>query len=274
MSKEKGWLKVWRDIQDTKDWKEKPYTRGQAWIDLLLRANWEETPITKWERGILIKAPRGCFIASTAELAKIWGWSRSKVERFFTRLKTEEQIEEQIEHQKIKVSSVFSIVNWEKYQGFEHQNEHQNEHQTNIKRTSNPTPLLGIKYIREEVKEEEDYIVEKVLDYLNEKLGTAYRSSTASTSKAIKARLKEKYTLDDFKKVIDVKVSEWKGTEYAKFLRPKTLFIPSNFESYLNQSLFKQKDSLGNRYHNENRTLEDLGAYGWLEQTDKDGNVL
>ncbi|NQS64754.1 prephenate dehydrogenase, partial [Streptococcus suis] len=43
--------------------------------------------------------------------------------------------------------------------------------------------------------------------------------------------------LEDFKKVIDTKVAQWKNnTEMAKYLRPKTLFSPSNFDSYLNEA--------------------------------------
>lgn len=54
--------------------------------------------------------------------------------------------------------------------------------------------------------------------------------------KHINARLNEKYTVDDFKKVIDKKCNEWIGTEYEKFLRPETLF-GSKFEGYLNQNI-------------------------------------
>ncbi|HEM3703666.1 TPA: conserved phage C-terminal domain-containing protein, partial [Streptococcus suis] len=44
------------------------------------------------------------------------------------------------------------------------------------------------------------------------------------------------YTLEDFKKVIDTKVVQWKNDSHmAKFLRPKTLFSPSHFDSYLNE---------------------------------------
>jgi hypothetical protein len=41
--------------------------------------------------------------------------------------------------------------------------------------------------------------------------------------------------------VIDNKVSEWKNTEMAKFIRPETLF-GTKFESYLNQKKGKTLD--------------------------------
>lgn len=74
----------------------------------------------------------------------------------------------------------------------------------------------------------------EVVDYLNLRAGTRYRSTSEDTRKHIRARIDDGYSLDDFKAVIDCKVAEWKGTEWEKFLRPSTLF-GSKFESYLNQ---------------------------------------
>ncbi len=74
----------------------------------------------------------------------------------------------------------------------------------------------------------------QVVDYLNEKIGSKYKSTTASTKSHILARFREGFKLDDFKKVIDKKTKEWKGTKYQKYLRPETLF-GTKFESYLNQ---------------------------------------
>ncbi|HBB28308.1 MAG TPA: hypothetical protein DC000_03490 [Clostridiales bacterium] len=77
------------------------------------------------------------------------------------------------------------------------------------------------------------YIVE-ILDYLNKKINSSYKSSTNKTKDLIKARIQEGFTIDDFKTVIDKKSNEWIGTEWEKYLRPSTLF-GAKFESYLNQ---------------------------------------
>lgn len=74
----------------------------------------------------------------------------------------------------------------------------------------------------------------EIIDYLNLKANTHYRHNIKKTQSLINARLNENFTLDDFKRVIDNKVSEWKNTEMAKYLRPETLF-GTKFESYLNQ---------------------------------------
>ena len=71
-----------------------------------------------------------------------------------------------------------------------------------------------------------------ILDYLNEKAGTHYKP-VENQLKFINARLKD-YTIEDLKKVIDKKVKEWKGTDLQVYLRPKTLFNATNFESYIN----------------------------------------
>ena len=83
------------------------------------------------------------------------------------------------------------------------------------------------------------YIV-KILDYLNLKINSNYRSNSQKTKILILARLKEGFVLEDFKTVIDKKSDEWLNTDMAKYLRPETLF-GTKFESYLNQVSKKNK---------------------------------
>lgn len=75
----------------------------------------------------------------------------------------------------------------------------------------------------------------EIIDYLNKQTGSNYKHTTKATRELINARSKEGFTLDDFKKVIDNKTSEWlNNIDFAKYLRPQTLFN-TKFESYLNQ---------------------------------------
>lgn len=94
--------------------------------------------------------------------------------------------------------------------------------------------------------------VVEVIDYLNQKAGTKYRSTTAATKRLVGARLKEGFTVDDFKKVIDNKVADWLNDEKMKnYLRPNTLFQASKFESYLNEVPKKSwKQQEDERYKN------------------------
>lgn len=79
-------------------------------------------------------------------------------------------------------------------------------------------------------------IYSEVVDYLNQKAGTKYKSNSKNTTKHIKARINDGYTLEDFKSVIDKKCSEWLNTDMEKYLCPDTLF-GSKFEKYLNQKI-------------------------------------
>ena len=106
---------------------------------------------------------------------------------------------------------------------------------------NNVTPLLQECYteIRDKSKENRDKsnkdIYCTVISYLNEKTGSKFKWQSKDYQKHINARVTEGYTLDDFKKVIDIKCAEWLGdARMCKYLRPSTLF-GTKFEAYLNQ---------------------------------------
>lgn len=83
-------------------------------------------------------------------------------------------------------------------------------------------------------KRENREIAKKVLEYLNQKAGKNFKPVDSNIS-MINARLEEGYKYEDFVKVVDVKYSEWKYTDYEKYIRPNTLFCKSHFDNYLNQ---------------------------------------
>lgn len=95
--------------------------------------------------------------------------------------------------------------------------------------------------------------IAEIVAYLNSKLGTRYKPTTANTKKHITARLNEGYTVADFHAVIDSKVQEWRDTEYRKYLRPDTLF-GAKFESYLNTA----DNSGGNKQGGIAQFMDDL----------------
>ena len=79
-------------------------------------------------------------------------------------------------------------------------------------------------------------ICKEVISYLNLKAKKNFKVDTASHQKFIKARLKEGYVIEDFKKVVDIMVAKWKGTEYEQYLQPQTLF-GNKMDNYLNQPM-------------------------------------
>ena len=93
-------------------------------------------------------------------------------------------------------------------------------------------------------KENNNNIYSLVIDYLNKKASTNYRASTKNTQSFINARVKEGYTVEEFKKVIDSKSREWLNTDFEKYLRPSTLF-GTKFENYLNEANKKTPIAVG-----------------------------
>ena len=97
-----------------------------------------------------------------------------------------------------------------------------------------------------------------IIDYLNIKAETNYKSSTKKTKDLIKSRFNEGFTLEEFKKVIDNKVREWKyNADMCKYIRPETLF-GTKFESYLNQKINFDDSKMDD--------FVESGYYDWINE--------
>lgn len=109
--------------------------------------------------------------------------------------------------------------------------------QTNAETTTGhdatePQPLLDEPQAPAQPKEPDH--IEEVVDHLNQRAGTHYKATTSNTRKLIKARLKEGFTVDELKLVIDKKCADWlNNRDMVQYLRPETLF-GTKFEGYLN----------------------------------------
>lgn len=86
----------------------------------------------------------------------------------------------------------------------------------------------------------------EIIDYLNQKTGRKFSKKSAGNKRFIKARWNEGYTIDNFKKVIDVKYDEWFSTDMAKYIVPETLF-GNKFDKYLNQLSTIKEAPVGSR---------------------------
>jgi uncharacterized phage protein (TIGR02220 family) len=98
-------------------------------------------------------------------------------------------------------------------------------------------------------KKDNNNIYSLVIDYLNIKANTSYRTTTKNTQTLIKSRMNEGFTVEDFKKVIDSKSNEWLNTDFEKYLRPATLF-GGKFENYLNEANKKAPVGAGTQKNN------------------------
>ena len=98
--------------------------------------------------------------------------------------------------------------------------------------------------------------IKEIIEYLNLKADTKFKVTSKDTQSHINARIKEGYTVDDFKHVINVKVTQWKNDDnMCKYLRPRTLF-GTKMESYVNEKATKPSTDKYS-YHVRNDEYED-----------------
>ena len=115
--------------------------------------------------------------------------------------------------------------------------------------------------------------VNEVIGYLNSKTGKNYKASTKAYIKEIEGRLKDGYTVDNFKYVIDVKVAEWKDDKKMRqYLNPETLFRVSNFDRYLNQPMPAKQVSKTQEM--EGIDYDDLNRLHKIQETSKKSDVV
>ena len=91
MSKGNGYILLHRRICDSYLWSDKPFTKGQAWIDLLLLAN--HTDKEEFIKGALVCVKRGQTIRSRQFFAERWGWNVKTVDRFLEGLKKRKMVD-------------------------------------------------------------------------------------------------------------------------------------------------------------------------------------
>jgi hypothetical protein len=116
-----GWIKLHRQITENWMWTSEPFTRGQAWVDLLLLAAHQKSFF--YIRGVKVDVSRGQIAWSESKLSDRWRWSRSKLRKFLKDLKKEQQID----LQKSNVIQIVTILNYDKFQQKEPQTRQQKD---------------------------------------------------------------------------------------------------------------------------------------------------
>jgi len=106
----------------------------------------------------------------------------------------------------------------------------------NIKDNIKDTPIIPIEHMTEKQKIEQE--AKMVIDYINELSGKNFQYSQSSLG-PIKGRLNDDYTVEQCFQVCQ---NKWNDPDLkVKYFRPTTLFRPSLFESYLNETGTKKK---------------------------------
>ena len=110
---ENSWIRLHRKIMDDPLYFAEPFTKMQAWIDLLLLANFADR--VTFIRGNRVTIKRGQLAYSREWFSGRWRWSRGRVERFLLMLENDRKIVQQ----KSRLISIVTIVNYDFYQNSE-----------------------------------------------------------------------------------------------------------------------------------------------------------
>jgi DNA replication protein DnaD len=86
----KGWISLHRSIASNELWLDKPFAKGQAWIDILLECNHKSKSVSVGTKLVLCK--RGESVKSLKTWSKRWGWSIGKTRGFLKYLENNEMI--------------------------------------------------------------------------------------------------------------------------------------------------------------------------------------
>lgn len=206
----------------------------RLFFHLLLKANWKDGRFEGKD------VPVGSFVSSISKLSEETGLTQREVRTAIDHLRSTGELT----IKSYNKYSVYTVNNYSHYQDIDKQS----DKQPSSKRHSNDKLTTTIEEKKEEKEGNTVNIVGQIVEHLNAAAGTKYRSRSDSTKRAIHARLSEGYVIRDFITVIDKKVTEWKGTEMEKYLRPQTLF-GTKFESYLNQPCQKQGQAKKNQFN-------------------------
>lgn len=124
-----GWVKTHRSLFEHEIWLEKPFSKGQAWVDLWGNAN--HTPDFFMKRGQRVDIARGQIGWSQIKMQKRWGWSQNKVKRFLLRLKDERMVDFNTDDLTKHLTTVVTICNYKKYQDKQKEANEQTDDLTN-----------------------------------------------------------------------------------------------------------------------------------------------
>jgi len=105
-----GYIKVHRSLFEHELWTKEPFTKGQAWIDLIGMANFSEKEILV--KNNFVTVDRGEILIAERELASRWKWSTTKVRAYLKLLESAKMIAVKKAAQK----TVIHIENYSKFQ--------------------------------------------------------------------------------------------------------------------------------------------------------------
>ena len=108
---DQGWISLHRKIRENVIYPHnREFTKFEAWVDLIMRANYEDKDVFIGNQIVSIK--RGQFVTSEDKLAKDFCWSRHKLRDFLSSLQNGKMLGQK----KDTMKTIITIVNYDTYQ--------------------------------------------------------------------------------------------------------------------------------------------------------------
>jgi len=165
---EQGFIVLHRKLNENWLWLSEPFSKAQAWIDLLLLANHADGSF--FIRGVKVVIKRGHVGKSEESLSQRWKWSRGKVRAFLKLLETEQQIKQH----KSPILNIIEVINYDLYQKMDNRKNNKKTTERQQNDTNNKEETIT----NEELINIPDFIDKKLLDSF-----FAFRESIATTKK-------------------------------------------------------------------------------------------
>lgn len=249
-----GFIKIYRSLLDW-EWYKDVNTR-LVFIHLLLNANWEESKYMGYD------IPKGGLVVGLNSLSESVGISVQSIRTSLNHLKSTNEIT-------IKSTNKFSIVtivNWEKYQGFNDELTNKSTSSlTNNQQTTNKQLTTEEEY--KNIRNEEYNInycqkAQEIVDLYHERCPSLPKVLIISQKRIslVKARLKD-YSIEQIKEVFDKAESSdflkngsgtWKGANFEWILNPNNFIkiMEGNYQNKTNNMTDNKRVSQEKGYQN------------------------
>lgn len=229
-----GWLKLHRKIQD--HWlyeKNRPKTKYEAWLHILMNVNYKSGK--SMIRGVIYDCNPGQCLFSLETWAKHFNWSVQQVRTFIAQLKKDEMITTE----GMQYTTKLTVCNWVSYQGDSTDEQHTEQHADNKPLTdgqqTDNKPLTTIEESKEgkEGKEGKEDIYAQFIQIFNDFSGKKIRVFDEKAKKQFRARIKEGFTVDDFKTAIKNCKQDPFHIENKQYLTPEFITRADKLQKYL-----------------------------------------
>jgi len=128
----RGYIKLWRKLQDNPLWKEpRKFSKAEAWIDIIMEVQHDPNPQQVIIGNTVLICNRSESLKSLDTWAKRWNWDKSATRRFFNLLKKSGNIDTAND----TVTTRISVINYDTYCPLRNADETQTKRKRNASET-------------------------------------------------------------------------------------------------------------------------------------------